>query len=281
MNRDNMMHIDDPDAEDALTKHFKKFEDGTEPGDKLREQFAAAVNERRSPIAKPVEISTEEIARIGIKEKHVIRTDHIPNVIAETGQVFSVGVDMGRGPSEAVELVVAELNDGRFVVMDDRRVTADELRATSARLEAKARKSGIDVDFSGIDHEALARETNNRDRDVLGWSPPPPPPSWLESERDIRGAKYRNPNRRLVVILSCAIEDDGRAWLHLSVSHSQRIPTWGELGLVKEAFLGDREAYQVLPPKKRYVNIHPHVLNLFAPLEEPVLPDFTRGTGGI
>jgi hypothetical protein len=67
------------------------------------------------------------------------------------------------------------------------------------------------------------------------------------------------------------------------VSHRNRVPSWRELVSVKELFLGDREAYKVLPPKSRYVNIHPNVLHVFALLDEhaSALPDFTRGTGGL
>lgn len=280
MNRDNMMHIDDPDH--PLTKKLEEhFDERRLPdADRGRKVIGDAVRERKPFTMPSATISNEEIMRVGIKDKHKVRSDQIANVVEETGQVMSVGVDMG-GRDEVVELTLAELNDGRFVVMDDRRVTAEELKAESAKLEARARRGGLAADFSGIDHEALARETNNRDRDVIGWEPPQPPPSWTELERDVRGGKYANYARRLTVIVSCSIENDGRAWLHLSVSHKARIPTWGEVTLVKEAFLGNREAYQVLPPKERYVNIHPYVLNLFALLDGEALPDFTRGTGGI
>lgn len=165
------------------------------------------------------------------------------------------------------------------------KVTPEQLRAECDADEARARARGLKADYSTVDHEALARECNRTDRTVAGWTAPPPPKDWKELERDdvgsAVGAKYRSYTRRLTVILTCAIEDDGRAWLHLSVSHAERIPTWGELRFVKETFLGDREAYQVMPPKARYVNIHPHCLNVFALLDGAALPDFTRGTGGI
>ncbi len=68
----------------------------------------------------------------------------------------------------------------------------------------------------------------------------------------------------------------GELWAHLSVSAQTpaRLPTWDELGWCKRYFLGDRKAIQVLPPKAEYVNIHPHVLNLYAPLDRDPLPDF-------
>lgn len=69
---------------------------------------------------------------------------------------------------------------------------------------------------------------------------------------------------------------EGELWAHLSVSAQApaRLPTWDELGWCKRYFLGDRKAIQVLPPKAEYVNIHPHVLNLYAPLDRDPLPDF-------
>jgi hypothetical protein len=68
----------------------------------------------------------------------------------------------------------------------------------------------------------------------------------------------------------------GELWAHLSVSAQTpaRLPTWGELGWCKRYFLGDRKAVQVFPVQAEYVNIHPHVLNLYAPLDRDPLPDF-------
>ena len=80
---------------------------------------------------------------------------------------------------------------------------------------------------------------------------------------------------KLLALLSAECVD-GELWAHLSVSAQapKRIPTWPELAWCKQYFLGDRKAVQVLPPRAEYVNIHPHVLNLYAPLERDPLPDF-------
>jgi hypothetical protein len=139
------------------------------------------------------------------------------------------------------------------------------------------------INLDGVDL-AKVREKQAQVEIVDGWSPPVVlPPHWtiLETEED--GAKYMSRRLHLTAILSCAKENDGRAWLHLSVSHRDRIPTWTELRDTKELFLGDREAYSVLPPKARYVNIHPNVLHLFALLDKDAvaLPDFTHGTGSL
>lgn len=115
------------------------------------------------------------------------------------------------------------------------------------------------------------------------WEPPKVLPALWEIEQvGADGAVYRSHAQSLCVILTCAVEQDRHAWLHLSLSHAARIPSWRELREAKEIFLGDREAYQILPPKERYVNIHPHVLHLFARLvHDPVLPDFTHGSGSL
>lgn len=135
-----------------------------------------------------------------------------------------------------------------------------------------------------VDKAALKREQDRDEANPPPWDAPRVlPPAWVEVERDVTGAKYRSKERNLVAIVSCGQERDGRWWMHLSVSHKNRTPTWQELAWCKEVFFGDREAYQVLPPKERYVNIHPNVLHLFALLESgaTALPDFTRGTGSL
>ena len=80
------------------------------------------------------------------------------------------------------------------------------------------------------------------------------------------------------VIESISVEDDGRRWLHVSVSKSpsKKMPTYDDLQTARVAFIGEhRECYQVFPTKDRYVNINP-VLHLFACLdaEQGVLPRF-------
>lgn len=68
----------------------------------------------------------------------------------------------------------------------------------------------------------------------------------------------------------------GERWLHISLSRATRLPSWGDIGKVKELFLGDdREAYQVYPIKERYINHHPYVLHLWSNFDKPCyLPDF-------
>lgn len=94
------------------------------------------------------------------------------------------------------------------------------------------------------------------------------------------GAYYRVPGGD-VVIFSLA-RHEGLLWAHLSMSKPSRMPTWPELVAARDALLGDHvEAYQVAPPRDRYVNVHPRVLHLFACLDRPegVLPPFHGDLG--
>lgn len=87
-----------------------------------------------------------------------------------------------------------------------------------------------------------------------------------------------NRARKLSVIVSDAVEKDGRRWRHVSCSLRHRVPNYEELCLIKRLFIGDdREAYSVWPRKSHYVNLHPHCLHLWCPLDGPVLPDFSSG----
>jgi len=81
-------------------------------------------------------------------------------------------------------------------------------------------------------------------------------------------------NHKLHVILS--IDKFGKAgqWLHVSVSNAVApvLPTWMELKEVKELFLGDRLAVQILPPKKYYIN-EAEAFHLMSRLDEVTIPD--------
>lgn len=111
---------------------------------------------------------------------------------------------------------------------------------------------------------------------ALDFLPRVLPIGWSVVQRNEDGAAYQHGG--LCVIVSADTEQDGRPWLHVSASRAMRLPSWEDLRTVKEIFVGDRYAYQVLPPRAKYVNINPNVLHLWAPLAgDPPLPDFTRG----
>jgi hypothetical protein len=86
----------------------------------------------------------------------------------------------------------------------------------------------------------------------------------------------------LRVIVDCCEKEDGNQWIHLSYSRKNWAPSHADTILVKEAFLGNRYAYSVLPPKERYVNIHANCLHLWARLDgTPVLPRFDEVIEGV
>lgn len=86
----------------------------------------------------------------------------------------------------------------------------------------------------------------------------------------------------MAVLISAARHQDGRRWLHVSVSRRNRLPSWEDLRQVKDVWIGqDRVAVQVLPRARDYVNIHPFCLHLWCCLDEDVVPDFTEGMGTI
>ena len=100
----------------------------------------------------------------------------------------------------------------------------------------------------------------------------------IEMTEDGFWAKWNH----LGMIYSIAVEDDGKSWLHASVSRADKtLPTYEDLGQLKRLCIGDhRTALQVFPPKDKHVNIA-EVLHLWACLDGDVTPDFTGGLGSI
>lgn len=79
----------------------------------------------------------------------------------------------------------------------------------------------------------------------------------------------------LMVFASAGEYDDGREWLHISVSRKSRIPSYEDMTRVKRDFLGDdKKGVFVLPEKKNHVNIHDYCLHLFYSADNP-LPEFS------
>lgn len=104
--------------------------------------------------------------------------------------------------------------------------------------------------------------------------------------REVSGDGFlavRHRPNRLSLVVSAAVEGDGRPWLHLSVSGFRRLPSWEELVATKEAVVGTAHtAVQVIPDRDHYINLNPYVLHLFLPIDgDPFLPDFTRGSGSL
>lgn len=63
-----------------------------------------------------------------------------------------------------------------------------------------------------------------------------------------------------------AIAGDGLGWEHVSVSRTDRCPTWDEMCQVKDLFWDkDDCVIQYHPPESEYVNNHPNCLHLWRP----------------
>ena len=74
----------------------------------------------------------------------------------------------------------------------------------------------------------------------------------------------------------------GGHWMHVSFSRPTRVPNYAETKAVKALFIGhDRKAIMIFPAEGEHVNIHPHCLHLFSPLDADPLPDFRFIEGGI
>lgn len=88
---------------------------------------------------------------------------------------------------------------------------------------------------------------------------------------------WMHPHKRLGVIVGVEIHDDGKKWIHVSVSHQNKIPNYESLCMVKRLWVGEeRKAVQVFPPKSEHVNDHLRCLHLWACLDGDGLPDFRR-----
>lgn len=72
----------------------------------------------------------------------------------------------------------------------------------------------------------------------------------------------------------------GQHWLHVSVSHPARLPTWQELKLVKSIWIGDsRPAYQALPRNTKFAedDSDAYTFHLWCPLDDDLFPSEMRG----
>jgi hypothetical protein len=112
-----------------------------------------------------------------------------------------------------------------------------------------------------------------------------PPNYWKIIRRGEDGYMCVHRFTGLGLIASASHHSDSRRWLHVSISHPNKIPTYQELADAKRDFIGeDVYAYQVFAPTKDHVNIHPFCLHLWCCLDAPngmVMPDMSEGTGSI
>lgn len=110
------------------------------------------------------------------------------------------------------------------------------------------------------------------------------PGAWLRIHQCMGfDGRFVLPHAKLSVLISAGRKEDGSDWLHVSVAHQFRMPTYAEIADVKRRFVGaDRKALQVFPPETSHVNIHPHCFHLWSRLDGPDgLPEFSGIVSGV
>lgn len=106
--------------------------------------------------------------------------------------------------------------------------------------------------------------------DLVGWTALP---LHLVPYRWVRTCEPKN--SRLMVIMTGMVERDGKRWLHVSFSRPNRTPSYADLVLVKERFIGaDLQAITVHPRAAEHVSLHNYCLHLWCCLDGDGLPDF-------
>lgn len=74
---------------------------------------------------------------------------------------------------------------------------------------------------------------------------------------------------------------DGR-WRHVSTSCEDRLPTYAELGAVRELYFDpEQTVLQIMPPASAWVNEHAYCLHLWQRLDQHVLPRGLHKTVGV
>lgn len=106
----------------------------------------------------------------------------------------------------------------------------------------------------------------------------PAQPFWVMVQETLNGRSWVNSIRRMTVMQSVDFEEDGKLWVHTSLSREDRaVPTYEEVCLVKDLFVGkNRLAVQLFVPADEHVNLHPGCLHLWTPVEHRPVPDFRR-----
>jgi hypothetical protein len=70
---------------------------------------------------------------------------------------------------------------------------------------------------------------------------------------------------------------EGTEWIHASIAHPDRDPSYSELSLLHRVAFGNRFAFQVFAPTELHVNIHEHALHLWGRWDgESPLPSFAK-----
>lgn len=102
------------------------------------------------------------------------------------------------------------------------------------------------------------------------------PPGWKVVGTWGNAVAWYNRKKKLRVLASVD-EIDGERWLHVSLSHPRRLPTYDELCYLKRHWFGaDATAVEIHAPKDEHVNHHEFCRHLWATLDRKLLPDMRR-----
>lgn len=105
------------------------------------------------------------------------------------------------------------------------------------------------------------------------------PKNWKLISKGSSGGVFQKGNVK--AIITSEVHGDGRAWIHLSVSKKNSLPTYGDLKRAKKDFLGpESRAMLFFPPESEHVNLHKYCHHLWCCVDEDPLPDFPVGSGG-
>ncbi|WP_239404496.1 hypothetical protein [Frankia sp. Cj3] len=107
-------------------------------------------------------------------------------------------------------------------------------------------------------------------------------PGWKHRPRLGFAVALYHASAQLGVLASVGPWEDGHDWIHASIAHPWRNPTYDELVALHHAIFGSTMyAFQVFAPSDAHINIHEHALHLFGRVDgTSPLPDFGR-TGTI
>lgn len=109
--------------------------------------------------------------------------------------------------------------------------------------------------------ESVAVTTREWERVIL-------PPGWRERpmQGPFEGARGAVHGRTSLIF--SAGKHEGKWWLHVSIAHPEKVPSYLDLAEAKRIFIGrDRQAIQLFVGESEHVNIHSRALHLWACLE--------------
>jgi hypothetical protein len=135
-------------------------------------------------------------------------------------------------------------------------------------------------DWDALDHALLSGQLNVDKLETLrprtSWPRVTTPAMVTAHGRVIGLGTYLQPVRdglRAIVTLDLAADLGAGNWLHISVSRTRRLPTWGDLVTARDA-LGYQDVYflQQVPPRRYWLSVHDHCLHLLHRIDQDAVP---------